>query len=833
MHIIRRERVFDALNSALGNFPLVVLSAPMGYGKSTVVRALMRECPRRVLSINMPPSAGHNSIYLWDYGWGSLAEQGVETARSLRGLGFPQNAVHLQYVLEVFKKDLGNKPTLLVLDDYQFADCKETDAFIESLARAWVPGLRILLLSRSRPDLPLEEMRLKGLATIFGQELLTFTSREAEELFALHGVHDQEAARRAWEFSEGWAAALWVSLQSYLATGVVEPIRDMEKLISETIFSSYAPEDRRLLFQLSVLDSFTQAQAAMVSGDAGAPARLERLRYRNAFISYEPVSDRYRLHSIMRAYLAGRLGSGEATAGLGLDRAAIYRAAAECVLESGDITEAVQLFSLAGREEDLVRILQIFENPRERMFISLDFKQVTRAVLDIPWSARLRSPLGYISFILYFCFYAASRKTQQKGFALYAEAREHLAAAEGLTPEQKRKLEGEMELVNALERFNSFQDMFECYERAYGLLGGASSLVSRDLVWNTLVPHMAFTFLSEPGGYRELAALVLKKGVYFDKVSDGGTAGSKDLFQGEYLLETGSLQRVEHYLAKAEYQFTEHRQLYNRVGSVFSRARLQLALGNRRRAWAGLEHEREIMQRAANPLILYNFNLCLGYLGVISGNHDAIPGWLYQEETSSSRLFRRSVAFSYVVRAMALMAHQNWGRLEAMLEDRMTLAPANNLFGRIHALVLRSVLARHVQGAARAADYLMQAVELARPDGILTSIAEYGAHVSYQLQQLLDFHPQDSFLAVLAKQARKYQRLSTGEDSPLSARELEILDLAGIGLGNKAIAEALNIAPGSVGNTLSRVYTKLGVSNRTEAVKKWRETSSHEAPGRG
>ncbi|MDR1124926.1 MAG: LuxR C-terminal-related transcriptional regulator [Deltaproteobacteria bacterium] len=832
MHTIRRERALDALSRSLDNFPLVVLSAPMGYGKSTVMHALKREGSRRVLTVNMPHAAGHDSIYLWDYGCGSLIEQGSQAARALRGLGFPQNAVRLQYVLEIVKKELRDRPALLVLDDYQFADSRDTDALIESLARANIPGLRILLLSRSRPNLPLEEMRLKGLVAVFGQELLIFSAAEAEELFALHGVQDREAARLAWEFSEGWAAALWVSLQSYLATGLVEPIRDMEKLISETIFSAYAPEDQRLLFQLSVLDSFTQAQAAMVSGNRAAPERLESLRDRNAFISYDPASDRYRLHSIMRAYLTNRLAPGGVSERLGLERAAIYRASAECVLESGDITRAVQLFSQAGSETDLLRILQVFEDPRERMFLSLDFKQVARTVLDIPWSVRLQCPTGYISFILYFCFYAASRQAQQKGFALHAEVREKLAA-QALAPELRRKLDGEMEIINALERFNNFQAMFECYERAYSLLGGSSSLVSRDLIWNTLVPHIAFTFLSEPGGYRDLAALAQKKGFYFDKISGGGTAGSKDLFQGEYLLETGSPQRVEHYLAKAEYQFSEHRQLYNRVGSVFSRARLHLALGNVDRAWAGLEQEREIMERADNPLTLYNFNLCLGYIGVISCRHDAIPAWLYQEEAPAARLFHKNVPFSYVVRAMALMARQNWGWLEAMLEDHLTLAPDNNLFGRIHALVLRSVLAKHVQGAAQAADYLMQAVDLARPDGILTSIAEYGAQVSYQLQHLQDFRPRDSFLAVLTKQARKYQRLSSGADSPLSARELEILDLAGSGLGNKAIAEALNIAPGSVSNSLSRVYAKLGVSNRTEAVKKCRETNSPEMSGRG
>jgi DNA-binding NarL/FixJ family response regulator len=52
----------------------------------------------------------------------------------------------------------------------------------------------------------------------------------------------------------------------------------------------------------------------------------------------------------------------------------------------------------------------------------------------------------------------------------------------------------------------------------------------------------------------------------------------------------------------------------------------------------------------------------------------------------------------------------------------------------------------------------------------------------------------------------------------LSGREIEILALIGAGLGNKAIAERLYIAPQTVRNHISTIYTKLGVHDRYEAM---------------
>ena len=57
------------------------------------------------------------------------------------------------------------------------------------------------------------------------------------------------------------------------------------------------------------------------------------------------------------------------------------------------------------------------------------------------------------------------------------------------------------------------------------------------------------------------------------------------------------------------------------------------------------------------------------------------------------------------------------------------------------------------------------------------------------------------------------------ERSPLTERELEVLDLVARGLANKQIAVSLGISEHTVKFHVSSIYTKLNVTNRTEAVR--------------
>ena len=55
-------------------------------------------------------------------------------------------------------------------------------------------------------------------------------------------------------------------------------------------------------------------------------------------------------------------------------------------------------------------------------------------------------------------------------------------------------------------------------------------------------------------------------------------------------------------------------------------------------------------------------------------------------------------------------------------------------------------------------------------------------------------------------------------EDPLTAREQEVLELLSQGQSNKMIARRLNISEHTVKFHISSLYTKLGTSNRAEAV---------------
>jgi len=62
-----------------------------------------------------------------------------------------------------------------------------------------------------------------------------------------------------------------------------------------------------------------------------------------------------------------------------------------------------------------------------------------------------------------------------------------------------------------------------------------------------------------------------------------------------------------------------------------------------------------------------------------------------------------------------------------------------------------------------------------------------------------------------------------GQCRALTPREREIMGLIAKGLSNRQIAERLVLSPKTVKNHICRIYQCIGVHERTEAVRRWRE----------
>ncbi|MDW8060911.1 MAG: response regulator transcription factor [Thermomicrobium sp.] len=68
------------------------------------------------------------------------------------------------------------------------------------------------------------------------------------------------------------------------------------------------------------------------------------------------------------------------------------------------------------------------------------------------------------------------------------------------------------------------------------------------------------------------------------------------------------------------------------------------------------------------------------------------------------------------------------------------------------------------------------------------------------------------------RELSRLDRTSSGFFSPLTPREIEILDCVARGYSNKEIAQALNISDQTVKNHITSILRKLAVNDRTQAV---------------
>jgi LuxR family maltose regulon positive regulatory protein len=133
------------------------------------------------------------------------------------------------------------------------------------------------------------------------------------------------------------------------------------------------------------------------------------------------------------------------------------------------------------------------------------------------------------------------------------------------------------------------------------------------------------------------------------------------------------------------------------------------------------------------------------------------------------------------------------------------------------------------------ADYA-SALELAEPEGFISVFVEEGVPVAEALatlikndqlgavqpgyvQNVLAAFPTDAKLASESL-APTTESGATADEmiEPLSERELEVLRLIGEGCSNQEIAERLVVTLHTVKKHSSNIYTKLGVSSRTQAI---------------
>ncbi|MEU3094453.1 LuxR C-terminal-related transcriptional regulator [Streptomyces sp. NPDC006967] len=348
-----RPRLTRHLDEALRT-PLTMVNGAAGAGKSLLVADWVRHLDRPGgphVAWLTTDAVGDAPGMFWAYLLQALRVAGVPLPPDV---GFPADANRLSPTLRTRLAaglSAGERPVVVVLDEFDRVTSPEIAEQLEFVQHHARPGLRLVLVTRTEPLMPLHRYRAAGEQTEIRGAELAFTPGEAERLMELHGLRLTPAAVGALvERTRGWAAGLRLSAlaagespdpEVYLKEFEADRGAIADFLLAEVLKRQDAAT-QDLLLRVSVLDRFSSGLANAVTGRDDADALLVRLSRDNAFVEHVGHG-LYRLHplfaEILRAHLRMRRPG---------QQPGLHRRAAGWLRRSGDLAEALGHGAAAG-----------------------------------------------------------------------------------------------------------------------------------------------------------------------------------------------------------------------------------------------------------------------------------------------------------------------------------------------------------------------------------------------------------------------------------------------------------------------------------------------------
>ncbi|WP_200308154.1 LuxR C-terminal-related transcriptional regulator [Streptomyces adelaidensis] len=346
---LRRKRLADHLDQALRT-PLTMVNGAAGAGKTLLVADWAEARDRPVAWLTAEAGDPRPGMF-WAYLLQALRAAGVPLPVEI---GCPADASRVDRTLltrlatELAARD---RPVIVVLDEYDRVSAPEIAEQLEFLLHHAAGGMRLILVTRTEPLLPLHRHRAAGDMTEIRNAELAFTPGEAAVLLGLHGLRvPAPAAEALVARTRGWAAGLRLCAlaarespdpETYLKRFEAERTAVADFLLAE-VLKRQTPETQDLLLRVSVLERFCPDLANVLTERADAEGILTGLHRENAFV--EDLGHAwYRLHplfgEILRAHLRVR------SPGL---EPVLHRRAAQWLRRSGTLAEALGHGAAAG-----------------------------------------------------------------------------------------------------------------------------------------------------------------------------------------------------------------------------------------------------------------------------------------------------------------------------------------------------------------------------------------------------------------------------------------------------------------------------------------------------
>lgn len=867
-HVVARTRLMERVDEATLHTRVVLVSAPAGFGKTTLMAQLCCGWSARGVDCAwLQLDEGDNDLSRFLASAMCALNSGQPTqgapGGTEPGTGTPDPASEL--IAAIGQRE---RPFAFFIDDLESVSSPAVLSVLASAVNRLPPGATVVLASRGVPELGLARMRANGQLLEIDAAWLRLSEQETAEFMASRRglLLSGEQIARLHARTDGWVTALWLAslaLERYQnADEVIARLSgsnlNLAEYFQEVVLDTLPEAIREFLLKASVLRELTPQACNAVCGRHDSARVLAQLEEAHLFISaVDPDRRLYAFHSLFADFLKACLAQQPPEW-----RRELHRTASDWYLAQGRRIPAIAHALQAGPDTKSLGLLQAHADELLRQ---------GRAGLLTRWLDPLPDATlnGYPQLRLAHAWAVAFTRGAHEALALV----ERVSMASG--PVLSDDPDGA-----TLRPFLWF--MTDRVDEAYALAltqytGDERAGFAPAMTAHTLAnASLAMGHHDDARRYADAARMAGGTMSRFHFALADSVDGAVDLMQGR---RTSALVRLQ--AASKANSASDKDSPDKLAGLPFPDTLLGEALyegGDIAEAERLLRRAAPILLDIALPEQLITAHVLLARIERTRGDTEAALVYLERLESAGHRLhLARAVACARLERAWMCIdqgdfneaGHQieasgstgYWTALEtrshlandtatrpiaearlavrrghpdqalALIKPMLAQAKLTGRFRRMLKLSILQAEAMYAGGQIKPAmRHLGETLALAARDGWVQSFVEEGAGV----RALLTRHAESQDAGVVRDDAvlgADYLR-ALGVAQPataiaptiqapggtLTAKEIDVLRLLSQGCSNQAIAERLFVSTATVRAHLRNINVKLDASNRTQAV---------------
>lgn len=300
---------------------VILVSAPAGSGKSTIISAWLSEQHRSYCWYSLD-EWDNDLTDFFNYliaGLKSIDEQAAEHLAQVfdafQSIGFEGLLKALIHQLHAI-----DHPFILVLDDYQVIHNAQIHQVLRTILEHLPELMQLVLITRADPPLPLAKLRADKRLLELRVAELRFTKEEVNAFFLqqLGLTLPEDQLQLLFNRTEGWIAGLQLAALSMQGledvSGFIEAFTDSHYYIMdylmEEVLEHQSLEIKEFLLKTAILDFFSEAlcEAVVLLESGMGCAIIERLVKTNSFIiPLDSARNWFRYHHLFSDLLRQRL----------------------------------------------------------------------------------------------------------------------------------------------------------------------------------------------------------------------------------------------------------------------------------------------------------------------------------------------------------------------------------------------------------------------------------------------------------------------------------------------------------------------------------------------